>query len=431
MEFAKRRKELMRKIDEKGIFILPAAPSVIRNGDYPYPYRQNSDFYYLTGFEEPESVLFLIPKRKEGEFVLLNRPRDPDMEKWDGARAGQKGACEKFGADESFSIHELESKLPGFLAGRTTLYYSLGINRAFDKIMIDAMNKIRGRIRSGIQPPLSIVDVADTLHEMRLIKSETEIECMRKAAAISASAHVRAMKFCKPGKYEYQLEAELLHEFQMKGARSVAYSSIVGAGKNSCILHYQQNNQVIQKKDIVLIDAGCEYDYYASDITRTFPASGKFSAEQKAIYEIVLAAQLAAIKTVHPGALFSDAQKEIVKIITQGLVDLKILKGNVSELIEKEAYFPFYMHKSGHWLGLDVHDVGRYKINEKWRALESGMTLTIEPGIYISSDIPNVDSRWHDIGVRIEDDILVTQKGCEVLSADVPKEISDIETVMK
>lgn len=429
-EFAKRRKQLMQQIGPQSIVIIPSAPPARRNGDYDYPYRQNSDFYYLTGFEEPDAVAILMPKRKNGEFLLFNRPKDRDEEIWNGFRAGQVGACKSFGANESFSISEFEKMLPSLLEGRTEIHYSLGIDTVFDKILLDAINKIRGRIRSGLQSPIAIVDIADTLHEMRLIKSPGEIALMRKAATISADAHIRVMQICKPGMNEYELEAELAYIFNRNGARSPAYTSIVGSGENSCILHYNNNNQMIKNGSIVLIDAGCEYQNYASDLTRTFPANGKFSPEQRAIYEIVLAAQLAGIKTIRPGASWSAAQEVIVKIITKGLLDLGLLKGNLNDLIEKNAYFKFYMHKSGHWIGLDVHDTGRYKINGKWRKLKPGMVLTVEPGIYISADIPGIPKRWHNIGVRIEDDVLVTAKGNEVLSQRLPKEIDDIESLM-
>ncbi|MBV8803059.1 MAG: M24 family metallopeptidase, partial [Gammaproteobacteria bacterium] len=296
--------------------------------------------------------------------------------------------------------------------------------------LLNAINKIRGKIRSGIYSPISFTDITETIHEMRLIKSPAEIKLMRKAADISAGAHIRAMQTCKPGMNEYQLEAEITHEFQRNGARFLAYNSIVGSGGNSCILHYNNNNKIIENNSVVLIDAGCEYEYYASDITRTFPANGRFSPEQKAIYEIVLAAQLAGIKAVRPGASWPAAQTAIIKVITQGLLDLGILKGKLNTLIENEAYFPFYMHKSGHWLGMDVHDVGRYKVNGKWRILRPGMVLTVEPGIYISPDIAGVDKRWHHIGVRIEDDVLVTAKGNEILSHRVPKNVDAIEALM-
>lgn len=429
-EYAKRRKQLIKKIGPNGVVILTSAPTARRNGDADYAYRQHSDLYYLTGFEEPESVAIIAPKRKQGEFILFNRVRDRAHEIWDGIRAGQEGACKTYGADQAFPFADLEKELPGILEGRETIHYALGIDKKFDKIILHTMNKMRGKIRSGLQSPLSIVDIADTIHEMRLIKSPAEIALMRKAAEISAQAHIRAMKFCKPEMNEYQLEAEIHHEFQRNGARTPAYTSIVGSGANACILHYINNNQSMKDGDLVLIDAGCEYHYYAADITRTFPTNGRFSPEQKAIYELVLKSQIAGIKAVRPGVAWPTIQTIIVKILTQGLIDLGILKGRLDDLIAKEAYFPFYMHKSGHWLGLDVHDAGRYKVDGKWRKLKPGMVLTVEPGLYISADIPGVHKRWHNIGVRIEDDVLVTKKGHDVLSRDVPKSVADIEALM-
>jgi Xaa-Pro aminopeptidase len=429
-EYAKRRKQLLQKIGPKGIAILTSAPVFYRNSDSDHAFRQQSDLYYLTGFCEPDSVAILVPKRKEGEFILFNRVRDRDKEIWDGLRAGQEGARKDFGAEQAFPFSDLEKMLPELLEKREQIHYPIGLDKKFDKIILGAMNKVRGKIRNGMQSPLSVVDVTETIHEMRLIKSPAEIELMRKAAQISAAAHVRAMKFCKPGVTEYQLEAEIMHEFQSNGARYAAYNCIIGSGANSCILHYTNNDQVIKKNDVVLIDAGAEYKLYAADITRTFPASGRFSDEQRAIYELVLKSQLAGIKAVKPGASWPSVQDVIVKIITAGLVELGLLKGDVKDLIEKQAYFPFYMHKSGHWLGLDVHDVGRYKIDGKWRTLQPGMVLTVEPGIYISADLPGVHKRWHNIGVRIEDDVLVTATGNDVLSRDVPKSVKEIEALM-
>ncbi len=429
-EYAKRRKEIMQKIGPKGIMILPAAPEVIRNGDAYYPYRQNSDFYYLTGFEEPESVLVLAPKRKEGEYILFNRVRDRNREIWDGARAGQEGARKEYLADQAFPFSEFTLMLPELLAGRESIHYPLGINCDFDKLVLHGVNHIRAKVRGGFQSPIAFVDITPTLHEMRLFKSPSEVNVMKKAIDITAKAHERAMTICKPGMNEYQLEAELMHVFQSHGARFPAYSSIVGAGRNTCILHYINNDQTIADGDLVLIDAGAEYHNYASDITRTFPANGRFTGEQRAIYELVLESQLAAIKSVKPGASWTAAQNVIVKIITQGLKDLGLLKGNMDELIEKQAYFPFYMHRSGHWLGLDVHDVGRYSIETKWRSLQPGMVFTVEPGIYISADIPGVPKKWHNIGVRIEDNVLVTEKGHEVLSQKIPKTVAEIEAIM-
>lgn len=430
-EFSERRQQLMKVIGPEGIVILPTAQHYARNGDTEFPFRQQSDFYYLSGFEEPEAVIVLLPQHKEGEFILFNRVRNRLDEIWTGYRAGQEGAVKKYGANLAFPIHEFEKKLPELLEGREEIHYTLGINPHFDKIILQAVNKIRGKIRSGLQSPFAFVDVSHTIHEMRLIKSPTEVDLMRKSAEIGANAHIRAMQKCKPGMHEYELEAEILYEFVKNGARFPAYNSIVGGGENSCILHYNDNNQQIKNGDIVLIDAGCEYQYYASDITRTFPANGKFSGEQRAIYEIVLEAQLAGIKTIYPGNPWDATQKAIVKVIAQGLKDIGLLKGSVDELIEKEAFFDFYMHKSGHWLGLDVHDVGRYKADGKWRILQPGMVLTVEPGIYISKDIPGVDPKWHNIGVRIEDDVFVSEDSHEVLSQKAPKNINDIEAMMK
>lgn len=430
-EFHKRRKELMQKIGPTGIVILPASPESLRNGDYSYPYRQNSDFYYLSGFEEPEAVLVIAPKRKKGEYILFNRIRDREKEIWDGYRAGQEGARKEYGANEAFPINDFEKMLPELLEDRTEIHYSLGLNKPFDKIILSAVNKIRGKIRNGLQAPIAFIDINNTLHEMRLIKSPTEIAIMRKAANIAVDAHIRAMQACKPGMNEYELEALILYEFNRQGARFPAYTSIVGSSGNTCILHYNSNNQIIQDGELVLIDAGCEYMNYAADITRTFPANGTFSKEQRAIYEIVLRAQLAGIKAVRPGVPWLNVQTVMVKIITEGLLELGLLKGKLIDLIENQGYFKFYMHKSGHWLGLDVHDAGRYKVNGEWRHFEPGMVLTVEPGIYISSDIPGVPKKWHNIGVRIEDDILVTEKGNEVLTERLPKQIKDIEALMK
>lgn len=429
-EYAKRRKELMRSIGPTGIIILPAASELLRNGDATYAYRQNSDFYYVTGFDEPDAIAVIAPKRKGGEYILFNRVRDKDKEVWDGPRAGQEGARKDFLADEAFPIAKFAEMLPELLEGRESIHYPVGFNREFDDLLLTGVNSLRAKVRAGKQSPVAFVDIGSLLHEMRLFKSPAEAAIMRKAAEISAEAHTRAIKACKPGKFEYELEAELLHEFNRNGARTPAYNSIVGAGKNTCILHYIANNNKIHDGDMVLIDAGCEYQNYASDITRTFPANGKFNEEQKAIYELVLKAQLAAIKTVKPGAVWTAPQDIIVKIITQGLLDLGILKGKLNELIEKQAYFPFYMHRSGHWLGLDVHDCGNYQVNGKWRRMQEGMVLTIEPGIYISAEIPGVHKRWHNIGVRIEDDVLVTANGNEILSRNVPKTVAEIEKLM-
>ncbi len=425
-EFAKRRKQLMRQIGSSGILIVSAAPISHRNSDCEHAYRQQSDFYYLTGFDEPEAVAVFLPKRKAGEFVLFNRPKNRAEEIWTGLRAGQDKACSFYGADQSFPIKELKAKLPELLDNRQEIYYSLGINKRFDNLLLNTVNSVRRKRQS--YP--AFIDIAPILHDMRLIKTPAEITLMRKAADITANAHIRAMQFCKPGINEYQLEAEFVYECQRNGGRFQAYTPIVGSGENTCILHYTQNDQVINNGELVLIDAGCEYQNYASDVTRTFPANGKFSPEQSAVYDIVLEAQMAAIKAVKPGASSATYHEIALKILVQGLKDLKILKGDISSLIETRAYAPFYMHKAGHWLGLDVHDVGRYKVNGKWRVLEPGMTLTVEPGLYLSADIKGLAKRWHNIGVRIEDDILVTKNGPEVLTHKAPKKMAEIESLM-
>ncbi len=429
-EFIKRRNALLKKINPQGIAIFPAAPIAMRNGEYEYPYRQNSDFYYLTGFEEPEAIAVLAPKRSEGEFILFTRSRQREREIWEGPRAGPEGARKNYGAQQAFSIESFTQKLPDLLIGRKEIYCLLGINKEFDEALFTAANKIRGRARSGISYPVALIDLGDLVHEMRLHKSPAEIKLMRQAAEITASAHVRAMKACKPGLKEYQLEAELLYEFQRKGARHPAYTSIVGSGANACILHYTANTKTIRDGSLVLIDAGAEYQNYAADVTRTFPANGKFTPEQRAIYNLVLNAQLAAIKIIKPGLPWERMHETTLKILTQGLQKLGILRGKLKDLIAKQAYLPFFMHRTGHWLGLDVHDVGRYAAQGKWRKLQAGMVLTVEPGIYIPSNLKNVPARWHNIGVRIEDDVLVTPKGHEVLSHKAPKTIAEIEALM-
>ena len=429
-DYAKRRNKLMQLIGSDSILILPAAPIKYRNGDASFSYRQNSDFYYLTGFEEPEAILVLIPKRKEGSVVFFTRPRDRSKELWDGPRAGLDGVCKDYGADEAFDIHSFNEILPKLLLGKKSIHYPVGMDPDFDTTIIAALQVSKQKLRSGVSLPECLQDVSPSLHELRLIKSAGEIKLMQKAASISSAAHVQAMQKAQSGMYEYEIEAELMRVFYANGAREVAYTPIIGSGPNSCILHYNSNNRQMQSGELLLIDAGCEFNNYAADITRTFPVNGRFTAEQKAIYEIVLNAQLAAIKSLKVGSLWSEAQRIIIEIITIGLKELGLLKGNVKDLIANQAYAPFYMHNSGHWLGLDVHDVGAYKVNGKWRKLQAGMVLTVEPGIYISADIPGVPKKWHNIGVRIEDDILITTKGSQSLS-DVPKTVSEIESIMQ
>jgi len=429
-EFASRRAELMAMLEPNSIAIIAAAPQAVRSRDTHYRYRQDSDFYYLSGFPEPESVLVLLPGRAQGEYLLFCQEKDPARELWDGRLAGQAGAVEEYGADDAFPIGDIDEILPGLLEGRHRVYCAMGRNPEFDRQVMEWVNVIRSKVRSGAHPPGEFIDLDHLLHELRLIKRAPEIRRMRKAAEVSCRAHVRAMQSCRPGLYEYQLEAELLYEFTRAGSRAPAYSTIVGTGANACTLHYIDNNARIADGDLVLIDAGCELDYYAADITRTFPANGVFSGPQRQLYELVLEAQLQAIAAIRPGVTWDTPHNITVEVITRGLVDLGLLAGDVSELIAREAYKPFYMHRAGHWLGMDVHDVGDYKVGDQWRALEEGMVFTVEPGIYVSPANTGVEEKWRGIGIRIEDNVVVSADGCEILTADAPKAPGDIERLM-
>ncbi len=428
-EFRKRRKKLMDMLGDDSIAILPAAPEKLRNRDVAYRYRQDSDFYYLTGFAEPEAVVALIPGRSQAEFVLFCRERNREQEIWHGTRAGLEGACTDYGADDAYPITDLDDILPGLLENRERIYYTMGNDTVFDQRVLGWVNQVRGKARSGIHAPEQFVSLNNILHDMRLYKSRHEISVLRKAAAISATAHMRAMRSCRPGKTEYQIEAELIHEFMRQGAHSAAYPSIVGSGANSCVLHYIDNTRELEDGDILLIDAGAEYQSYASDVTRTFPVNGRFSSQQQAIYEVVLAAQLAAIDAVRPGNHWAQPHDAAVEVLTEGLAALGILKGKPKTLIKEKAYSRYFMHKTGHWLGMDVHDVGDYKVGEEWRLLEPGMVMTVEPGLYFPPQ-KGLARKWWNIGVRIEDDVLVTKAGHEVLSSDAPKGISEIEALM-
>ncbi len=429
-EYARRRQTLMARMEPNSIAILPAAPMYIRNRDVEHVYRQDSDFQYLSGFPEPEAVIALIPGREHGEYVLFCRERDPERELWDGLRAGQDGAIAHYGADDAFPIGDIDDILPGLIEGRERVYYAIGTNETFDHQLMEWIKMIRSKARQGAQPPSEFVALDHLLHDMRLYKSANEVKVMRHAAEISARAHVNAMRASRAGLREYHLEAELDYEFRKGGAKMPAYGSIVAAGKNACILHYRENDAALEDGDLVLIDAGCEIDCYASDITRTFPVNGKFSPEQKAIYELVLAANEEAFKHIAPGKHWNEAHEATVRVITAGLVELGLLEGDVEALIAAEAHKAFYMHRAGHWLGLDVHDVGDYKIGGQWRVLEPGMAMTVEPGIYIAADNQDVARKWRGIGVRIEDDVVVTKTGCEILTSGVPKAVAEIEALM-
>ncbi|MCL4112247.1 UNVERIFIED_CONTAM: hypothetical protein GTU68_022741 [Idotea baltica] len=416
-EFAKRRKDLMSQIGDDAIAIIPSSELKIRNRDAEFIFRQDSDFLYLTGFNEPESVAVLVPSREDSEYILFCREKDPKTEQWTGRMAGLEGAVDTYKADDAFPIEDIDEILPGIMENRSKVYYSVGNNKDFDT-----------QVRNGTQAPHEFVSLDVFLHEMRLFKSPAEQQLMRDAAAVSVKAHERAMALTKDGMMEYAIDAEYMHEFRKNGMVP-AYTSIVGGGENACILHYIDNNQKLNAKDLLLIDAGAENQGYASDITRTFPVGGKFSDEQRILYQIVLDSQYAAIEQAKPGNTWIDPHNAAVLVITEGLVKNGLLQGNVDELIAENKYFPFYMHKTGHWLGLDVHDVGDYKISEEWRELEPGMTLTIEPGIYVSPS-DDIDEKWWNIGIRIEDDVLITETGNEVLTGALIKEIDDIETHM-
>lgn len=427
-EFARRRNQLMRMVGQDGIAILPSAPIRMRSRDVEYRYRQDSDFYYLSGFAEPDAVAVLVPGRESGEYVLFCRERDQKKELWDGSRAGPAGAIECYGADDAFPIDDIDDILPGLIESCMRVYYTMGVYTDFDTRIADWINSLRSRESKGVHTPQEFVALDHLLHDMRLYKSRAEVSAMRKAAKVAVRAHERAIRAVRAGLYEYEVEAEFRHEFRRSDAW-VSYNPIVGSGANSCTLHYVDNNRQLADGDLLLIDAGCELDYYASDITRTMPVSGRFSPEQRAVYDIVLEAQLAAIAKTRKGNQWNEPHDAAVEVITCGLKNLGLLDGPLVKLIEDGDYRKFFMHRTGHWIGMDVHDVGDYKVGDQWRLLEPGMVTTVEPGIYIaaSSDVP---TQFHNIGVRIEDDVLVTANGPDVLSKGLVKDPDDIEAMM-
>jgi Xaa-Pro aminopeptidase len=428
-EFIRRRRQLMRMAGRDAIVIVPAAPERVRSNDSHYPYRQDSDFHYLSGFPEPDAVLALIPGREQGEMILFCRERDAERERWDGTRAGTEGAVRDFGFDDAFPIDDIDDILPGMIEGRSRVYYHFGRDSEFDLKLIGWINRVRADIRKGAVPPHEFVALSHLLHDLRLYKSRNELRVMKKSARIAAAAHVRAMRNVRPGMNEHEIEAELLHEFRRAGAVP-SYEPIVGGGANACVLHYRANNAPLRDGDLLLIDAGAEYDCYASDITRTFPVNGRFSPEQRALYDIVLAAQTAAIGEVRAGRSFDAYHEAAVRVITRGLIRIGLLEGSLEKNLREHAYRPFYMHKTGHWLGLDVHDVGDYRVDGEFRLLEPGMVVTVEPGIYIAPDFKRVPARWRGIGIRIEDDVVVTRGDPEILSNDVPRDADAIEALM-
>ena len=429
-EFKKRRKQLMQCIGIGNIALISSAGVRVRNRDVDYPFRQDSDFYYLTGFNEPDALAVFIPGRSQGEYILFCREFDEKKALWEGAHAGLEGAIKHYAADDSFPIDDIDDIVSGMLENKTKVFYPMGRDTDLDHSLQEWIRHIRSQSRSGVMAPAELASIEPIVHEMRLFKSAPELKLMRYAAQISAEAHVKAMQLCVAGKYEYQVEADIVHHFMQSGLRNVAYPSIVAGGKNACTLHYTENSDKLKNGDLLLIDAGAECDHYAADITRTFPVSGTFSEPQALLYQLVLDAQFAAIEQIRPNVPWNAAHDASVEVLTKGLVKLGLLKGSVSKLIKNEKYKQFYMHRIGHWLGMDVHDVGDYKIHQEWRLLQAGMVLTVEPGLYIPEDCKSVDKKWRGIGIRIEDDVLVTKNGHEILTHEAPKTIAEIETLM-
>ena len=426
--YIQRRARLLEQI-QHGIAVIPTAEEVARNGDTHYAYRHDSSFYYLTGFAEPEAVLVLIAGAVP-QAILFCRERNLEREIWDGYRVGPEAAKEQYGFDATYPIAQLDEKLVELMANQPALFYPLGADPAWDERILKLRRSVQAKVRSGIRAPDEIRDVRALLHEMRLLKDTVELDVMRRAAAISAQAHRRAMQFTRPGLLEYQVEAELLHEFCRHGARHAAYPSIVAGGAHACVLHYVGNDAMLNDGELLLIDAGCEVEGYAADITRTFPVNGKFSAAQKDVYEIVLAAQAAAIAAARPGNTWDAPHDAALRILAQGFINLKLCQGSVDGVLESESYKRFYMHRTGHWLGMDVHDAGDYKVGDQWRKLQPGMVFTVEPGCYIrpADDVPQ--ALWN-IGVRIEDDVAITTQGNEVLTVAAPKAVVEIEELMR
>ncbi len=429
---ASRRSRLI-SLMQRGIAVLPTAPEMLRNGDAHYPYRFDSHFYYLTGFDEPEAVLVLVAGQDDDsppQAILFCREKNPEREIWEGYRHGPEAAMEKFGFDATFPIAQLDDKLIELMGNQPALFHPVGHEAAWDARLLGLRSRVQEKVRSGVAAPDEIHDVRALLDEMRLIKDSSEIVIMRRAAAISGAAHIRAMRATRPGVMEYEIEAELLHEFRKSGAQAPAYTPIVAGGANACVLHYVGNDMQLKDGDLLLIDAACELDGYAADITRTFPVNGKFSAAQKDVYEMVLAAQAAAIAAARPGNHWNEPHDAALRVIAQGLIDFKLCSGSLDAVLESESYKRFYMHRTGHWLGMDVHDVGAYKVEGKWRALQPGMAFTVEPGCYIraADDVP--EALWN-IGIRIEDNVVVTAQGCEVLTEAAPKTVAAIEELMR
>jgi Xaa-Pro aminopeptidase len=431
LNFSERRDLLADKVLEDSAIIVSAASVKSRISDTEYSYRQDSNFYYLSGYEEPESLILIRPNQDKERFIIFCRDRDPLREQWDGFRTGQEGVIQDYGADAAYSINSIDEIMPKLLEGAKNIYFSMSAPCGVDAKISSWVEDIRKNTRSGAEPPQNLLSLDSILHEMRLIKEGDEMDLMKKAANITTEAHIRAMQSVRPGMYEYQLEAEYLYAFNKNGARSPAYNSIVGGGNNSCILHYVENNAELKDGDLVLVDAGCEYQYYASDVTRTFPVNGKFSPEQREIYSIVLEAHKQSMEQAKPGNKWNLMHEKSVEVIVEGLLSIGLLQGSRDEIIDKGEYSKFYMHRIGHWLGMDVHDVGSYKQDGDWRPLEEGMVMTVEPGIYILDSMEGVDDKWKGIGVRIEDDIAITDSGFEILTPDVPRTIEEVEQTVQ
>lgn len=430
-EYQQRRNDLMQQLPENSIAIICTRPEYPRTQDCSYRFRPASNFYYLTGFKEPEAIAVLIPGRPEGEYILFNRINDPHQEMWHGHRAGQTGAVNDFLADQAYPIEEFSDIVPELIKNKSVLAYQFGFENDIDDEIATWRDAIRQQIRQGATFPATIINISEMINEMRVVKSPAEIEVLKKAGAINTLAHKRAMQMCTPGMTELQLFSELNYVYGQHNCLDLAYDPIVAGGKNACTLHYLAGTKTLDDGDLVLIDMGEEYECYGSDVTRTFPINGKFSPEQKIIYQLVLDVQLALIDMIKPGIPYNSIQTKAIRLLTEGLVNIGLLSGDVDALIESKAYFDFYPHGAGHWMGLDIHDVSNYKINGEWRLLEPGMVFTIEPGIYIQPDNTNVDAKWRGIGVRIEDNIVVTATGCENFNANLPKTIEEIEALMQ
>ncbi len=424
-----RRRRVLAQMGE-GVMIIAQAPEALRNRDTHYPYRHDSYFHWLTGFPEPEAVLVLVAGRRPRQ-ILFCREKHPERETWDGYRYGPKVAAELFGFDAAYPVDQLDRRIGRYVADQPSLHYIIGRDPAWDTRVVSWVNGVRARARAGVRAPERLIDARGMLDELRLIKDAHEIALMRRAADISAAAHRRAMRAAAPGGHEYEVEAELLYEFRRQGAAAPAYAPIVAGGANACVLHYVSNDQPLRDGDLLLIDAGAEYGGYAADITRTFPVNGRYSGPQRTVYEIVLAAQDAAIAQVRPGNAWNAPHEAALRVLTQGLKDIKVLRGEVDGLLEAEAYKPYYMHRTGHWLGMDVHDAGEYKMGGEWRPFQPGMTCTVEPGLYLRADDQRVPKAYRGLGIRIEDDVLVTEAGCEALTGGVPKTVADIEAWMR